>query len=100
MLWSEGSQREWSGGIRRIFFSETLRKEILKEMKKNCTNAARFKTSQILADKTRMILKKAWVSEHEILEIYQEVIRKEHQPYPITRTDLLNTEKQEHPNKI
>ena len=47
-----------------------------------------------------MILKKVWFSEFEILDIYQQVNREEYQPDTTTRTETLNMEKQEIPNRI
>ena len=53
-----------------------------------------YTASQRLADQAKMILKKGWFSDLEILEIYQ-LNREEYQENPTNRTETLNTEKPE-----
>ena len=49
-----------------------------------CAESIRFNTSQRLADQARMLLKKGWFSNLEILEIYQQVNREKYQQDPTT----------------
>ena len=50
-------------------------------------------TRQRLADQVRMIIKKGWSSDLEILEIHQQINRKTCQRDLNTVTETLNTEK-------
>ena len=53
-------------------------------------------TSQILADQSRIIIKKGWFSDLEILEIYQQINRETYQQYPKTKIEKINIKKQEY----
>ena len=62
---------------------------------------AKFETTtQILADQARMIIKKGWFSDLEILGILQLINRESSQQVRNTRIEIINTEKQEHSNRI
>ena len=55
-------------------------------------------TSQILADQARMILKKSWFSDLEILEICKRVSSEKYEQDSTRCIETLNTEKQESSN--
>ena len=61
---------------------------------------ARFNTSKIYADKARLILKKGLFSGPQVLEIFEQVNRKENQWDSSTWIEIVYTEKQESPNWI
>ena len=46
--------------------------------------STRFNTSQRLVDQLRIILKKGWFSDLEMLEMCKQVNRKEYQQAPLT----------------
>ena len=59
-------------------------------------NSVRFSTSQRLADQARMIIRKGWFSNLEILEIYRQTNSED----SLTRSETLNTETKKKQNKL
>ena len=57
-------------------------------------------TNQKLADHAWTIIKKGWFSDLEILEIHQQIDKESYQENNYTVIEALNTEKQEHSNRI
>ena len=54
-----------------------------KKMREIWAECARFKTrSQRLADQARSIIRRGWFSDHQILEIHQQINRETCQQYP------------------
>ena len=64
------------------------------------TELGRFKaTNQRLTNQVRTITKNSWFSDHEILEIHQQIYGQTHQQTPTTVTETINTGKPETPNQ-
>ena len=64
------------------------------------TEFRRFQAiKQKLTDQVRIITKKCWFSDLEILEIHQRINRPTHQQTPNTVNETLNTGKPETPNQ-
>ena len=64
------------------------------------TESAKFNTSQRFADQARIILKKGWFSNLEILWVWRHVPSKEYEQEPSTWIETLNIEKQKLLNRI